>query len=134
MTRRLLLSYFLLTGFVLLVLEISLGFSLTHNAEHDMLSGVGPDAMVLATLVLAGVGSVVLAAVLLVGWELARSTTRPLRSLEGVARRLAAGDLSARAGVPKGPPELRSLSDAFNQMASRLEELVTSQSEFASHA
>jgi len=77
---------------------------------------------------------VVLAAVLIVGWELARSTTRPLRSLEGVARRLAAGDLSARAGVPKGPPELRSLSDAFNQMASRLEELVTSQSEFSAHA
>src|SRR5438445_106222 len=119
MTRRLLLSYFLLTGFVLLVLEIPLGFSLTHNAEHSLLGGVG---------------SVVLAAVFLVGWELARSTTRPLRSLEGVAGRLAAGDLSARAVVPKGPPELRSLSDAFNQMASRLEELVTSRSEFAAHA
>jgi signal transduction histidine kinase len=248
MTRRLLLSYFLLTGFVLLVLEIPLGFSLAHNAEHDMLGGVGHDTTVLATLVedtveqrqvsaiagpagdyarrvggrvvvvgstgttlfdsghpsgapedfsnrpeirqalagasptgvrysatlgydlayasapvasggkvygavritysaaalvrqkhrvwlvLAAVGSVVLAAVLIVGWELARSTTRPLRSLEAVARRLAAGDLSARAGVPKGPPELRSLSDAFNQMASRLEELVTSQSEFSAHA
>lgn len=248
MTRRLLLSYFLLTGFVLLVLEIPLGFSLTYNAEHNLLSGVGHDATVLATLVedtveqrqtkaiagpagdyarrvggrvivvdaagttlfdsdhpsgapedfsnrpeirqalagaspagvrysatlgydlayasapvasggqvhgavritysattlvrqkhrvwliLVGVGSVVLAAVFLVGWELARSTTRPLRSLEGVAGRLAAGDLSARAGVPKGPRELRSLSGAFNQMASRLEELVTSQSEFAAHA
>src|SRR5205823_6182442 len=51
MTRRLLLSYFLLTGFVLLVLEIPLGFSLTHNAEHNLLSGVGHDATVLATLV-----------------------------------------------------------------------------------
>src|SRR3981081_331964 len=51
MTRRLLLSYFLLTGFVLLVLEIPLGFSLTHNAEHDMLRGVGHDAIVLASLV-----------------------------------------------------------------------------------
>ena len=51
MTRRLLLSYLLLTGFVLLVLEIPLGFSLTHNAEHDMLRGVGHDAIVLASLV-----------------------------------------------------------------------------------
>src|SRR2546427_1747602 len=51
MTRRLLLSYFLLTGFGLLVLEIPLGFSLTHNAEHNLLSGVGHDATVLATLV-----------------------------------------------------------------------------------
>src|SRR5438445_5953581 len=51
MTRRLLLSYFLLTGFVLLVLEIPLGFSLAHNAEHDMLGGVGHDTTVLATLV-----------------------------------------------------------------------------------
>src|SRR2546429_9185257 len=51
MTRRLLLSYFLLTGFVLLVLEIPLGFSLTYNAEHNLLTGVGHDATVLATLV-----------------------------------------------------------------------------------
>ena len=51
MTRRLLLSYFLLTGFVLLVLEIPLGVSLTHNAEHNLLSGVGHDATVLATIV-----------------------------------------------------------------------------------
>ena len=51
MTRRLLLSYLLLTGFVLLVLEIPLGFSLTNNAEHNLLSGVGHDATVLATIV-----------------------------------------------------------------------------------
>lgn len=248
MARRLLLSYLLLTGFVLLVMEIPLGIALTRDAEHNLLNGAGHDASVLATLtedgvvqrqvpriaqpavsyaqrvggrvivvdagggtlfdsehpagssedfssrpeirqalagssptgirysstlgyslayaaapvtssgqvrgavritysaaaltsrehrvwlILIGVGAVVLGSALLVGWELAQSTTRPLRSLEGAAGRLATGDLSARAVVPVGPPELRSLATAFNQMAGRLGDLVTSQSEFAAHA
>src|SRR6202012_4670140 len=55
---------------------------------------------------------------------LARWVSRPLKSLDAAARRLADGDLASRAKVTSGAPELRRLGTAFNTMAGRLEALV----------
>ena len=67
-------------------------------------------------------GAVIAAALL--GFGLARWVSRPLKSLDAAARRLADGDLAIRAKVASGPPELRRLGATFNTMAGRLEALV----------
>jgi len=68
---------------------------------------------------------VTLAAATLLGVVFARSVVRPLRQLQETATALGHGDLEARTPVDDGPPEVRSLSAAFNDTASRLEQLVT---------
>jgi two-component system OmpR family sensor kinase len=57
----------------------------------------------------------------------------PLRRLEGTARRLAGGDLNARA-VVEGSSEQRSLSGSFNEMAGRVQRLIGAQREFVADA
>jgi two-component system, OmpR family, sensor kinase len=79
------------------------------------------------------VAAVVLALGLLAGGLIARQTAMPLARLEGTARRLADGELSARASV-EGSSEQRSLSRSFNVMADRLGRLITAQREFAADA
>ena len=44
------------------------------------------------------------------------------------------GDLTARAAVDAGPPEIRALAARFNEMVARLEVLVRSQQEFVADA
>jgi signal transduction histidine kinase len=83
-------------------------------------------------LILLAVG--VVAAVALLGAVVARSVTRPLTQLERAARRLGGGDLSARAPAADGPPEVKALSRSFNDMAGRLDELVTAQRAFVADA
>ena len=85
-------------------------------------------------LSLAALGGVVLVAVAGVGFVLARSVTGPVRDLEHVADRLAAGDLTARASVDTGPPEVRALADSVNDMAARLGVLVDAQRAFVANA
>ena len=70
----------------------------------------------------------------LVGLRFASSVTKPLKVLERSATTLARGDLSARVEQPEGPPEVRSLGHAFNDMAARLEELVVAQRSFVDDA
>lgn len=77
---------------------------------------------------------VVLAAVAVVGFVLARSVTRPVRALEATAVAIAGGDLRARAPAEHGPPELRTLAERFNDMAARLEELLGAQQAFVADA
>ena len=72
-------------------------------------------------------GTIALAALIgaaLMAFGLARWVSRPLKSLDAAARRLADGDLAIRAEVGSGPPELRRLGTTFNTMAGRLEALV----------
>ena len=84
-------------------------------------------------LALAGVAAVVLGVVALVGFALARSTTRPLRALEQATTAVAHGDLEARA-PPTGVREVRRLAEAFNDMAARLSRLLDSQRAFVADA
>lgn len=68
------------------------------------------------------------------GWLVARWAIGPVAALEAGAQRLAAGDLSGRAEVERGPPELRRLAGTFNDMAARVETLVDSQRSFVADA
>jgi signal transduction histidine kinase len=77
---------------------------------------------------------VVLGAVAIVGSVLARSVTRPVRSLEDAVTALAGGDLAARAPTRAGPPEVRTLAVEFNDMARRLGELIKAQRSFVADA
>jgi signal transduction histidine kinase len=85
-------------------------------------------------LALGGVAAVVLGVVALVGLALARSTTRPLSALEQATTALARGELAARAPTDRGPPEVRRLAAAFNDMAARLGRLLDSQRAFVADA
>src|SRR5690606_41359039 len=65
---------------------------------------------------------------LLATWVAAATTrrlTRPLRALEGGARRLAAGERGIRLPLPPTRDELRSLTPAFNSLVSGLERQET---------
>lgn len=79
------------------------------------------------------IGSAILCAVALVGWALARSLARPVAHLERATTALAEGHLDERA-VEEGPHELRALARAFNDMAQRLQALITSQHQFVADA
>jgi signal transduction histidine kinase len=85
-------------------------------------------------LVLAGIGVVVLAVVAVAGLWLARWVSRPLTDLRDAARRAEGGDLGARADAADGPPEVRELAGAFNDMVGRLDLLVGTQEQFVADA
>ncbi|HKA68025.1 MAG TPA: HAMP domain-containing sensor histidine kinase [Actinomycetes bacterium] len=81
-----------------------------------------------AWLVLALLGVALLLVGLLVADRLARSMSRPVEDLAAVSRRLAAGELTARAGSA-GPPEIRAVAAALNELGSRIRGLVTHERE-----
>jgi signal transduction histidine kinase len=85
-------------------------------------------------VLLAAVAAVVLAAATLASVLIARSVGRPLRRLQRTASALADGQLSARADVDAGPPEVRAVASTFNTMATRLEQLLASQQAFVADA
>jgi signal transduction histidine kinase len=72
--------------------------------------------------------------VFLVSLRLARQFTVPVDRLVDASARFGDGQLDARAEVPRGPPELRQLTERFNATAVRLERLVRSQQEFVADA
>jgi len=86
-----------------------------------------------AELGLGLIGLVTLALGLLVGAVIARQVARPLGRLEAVARRVADGDLDARAKI-EGPREQRSLGASFNVMTDRISRLLESQRAFVADA
>jgi len=75
-------------------------------------------------IILGTIAAAAIIAAAVLGFGLARWVSRPLKSLDAAARRLADGDLTSRAKVESGPPELRRLGSTFNTMAGRLEALV----------
>ncbi len=85
-------------------------------------------------LALGGVAVVVLAAVVLIGWVIARSVTRPLRELTASAARFARGDFSVAERVSEGPPEIRVLDDTMATMAQRLDAVLSDQRRFVADA
>lgn len=98
-----------------------------------------PDQVVTTTVnnQLSLLSIVALLAVLLagiVGYFVAGSITRRIRLLQEATESLAAGNLSTRADESAGTSELRSLSASFNDMAERLENLISQQRTFAADA
>lgn len=81
-----------------------------------------------ATVVIVGLGLVLFLVSLLVADRLARTMTRPLTELADVAETLGSGDLQARV-VPSGPPEVREVGSAMNQLATRIGELLVEERE-----
>jgi len=85
-------------------------------------------------LVLFGIGAGVLVVAVFVARRLARWTVDPLRQLDAHAAELGHGDLSTRADIVAGPPEVIALARTFNNMAQQLDELVRSQRRFVADA
>ncbi len=79
------------------------------------------EAIAAMTAVRAWQAAVLIAVSVAISTLLARRMTRPIRRLAEAARSVAAGDWSARV-APAGPREIRSLTEAFNEMAVRVEE------------
>jgi two-component system, OmpR family, sensor kinase len=84
-------------------------------------------------LVLVGAGAAALLLGVGVAWVLAGFLTRPLESLTATARRVAGGDLDARA-PERGSREQRQVATAFNEMTSRLQGALEAQREFVANA
>jgi two-component system, OmpR family, sensor kinase len=84
-------------------------------------------------LVLVAAGGVALLLGVAVAWVLAGFFTRPLDALAGTARRVAGGDLSARAPV-SGSREHKEVATSFNEMTSRLQGALEAQREFVANA
>ena len=91
----------------------------TVNQQLGLLSLVAVIALLLAAIV---------------GYIVSGSITRRIRLLQSATEELAAGDLRSRADESAGTSELRSLAASFNDMASRLELLITQQRTFAADA
>ncbi len=62
-----------------------------------------------------------------------RFITRPVDELVGATKRLAAGDLSARTGLPPGEGELNQLARSFDQMAESLGQNITERKQAEEH-
>lgn len=84
-------------------------------------------------IALVGVGAVALLLGLVVAWLLAGSLAKPLRGLAGTARRVAHGDLDARASV-EGSAEQREVATAFNDMTGQMASTLRGQREFVANA
>jgi signal transduction histidine kinase len=85
-------------------------------------------------LALGAIAVVVLAAVTLIGWVVARSVTRPLRELTATATRFAGGDLSVVDHDVEGPAEIQALDETMSTMAQRLEAVLGDQRRFVADA
>lgn len=77
-------------------------------------------ALATAAIVTIGLGAVLAAG-------LARWIGHPLRDLRAAATSMGHGDLSRRSDTQSGPPEVRAVATAFNEMALRLATLLDSQ-------
>lgn len=89
-------------------------------AENDSLIPTGPDLLAIAIMVFFALVAAIVAAFRLAGRILA-----PLNSVAASARRIADGDLSARAVAgDRSLGETAHLADDFNDMASRLQKMA----------
>ncbi len=85
-------------------------------------------------LLLAAIAGLVLAAVGAAGVILARWLARPLAQVEHAAAAAGRGDLSVRAPVDLGPPEVQSLGRSFNAMVVAIGGLLRAQRDFVADA
>ncbi len=64
---------------------------------------------------------IVVGAAVIIALNVADRVVKPVSDLVGAARRVSAGDLTARVNVPQSRDEIGALASAFNQMTQRLE-------------
>jgi two-component system, cell cycle response regulator len=102
----------------LLATAVSLGSGQSVLVLSVERPGIRALELILVLVLLIGL---VLAA--LIGWLLARVTTRPLAELSAAAARVAAGDLETRIDTPSGD-EIGQLAAAFNEMTDELRSYV----------
>ncbi len=108
---------------------------LVHGAVRLTLDKQATNALVHGYwAALAAVAVVVLVAMAGIGWAIARSVTRPLRTLDAAAARFATGDLAPVEPDPSAPPEIAVLGDTMNMMARRLDRLLAEHREFVADA
>jgi two-component system, OmpR family, sensor kinase len=81
----------------------------------------------------AALAAIVLALGMIAGGLIAQQIARPIRRLDGAARRVASGDLDATVAV-EGSKEQRSLARAFNEMTTRIKRLLRVQQDFVADA
>ncbi|GAB3644756.1 HAMP domain-containing sensor histidine kinase [Glycomyces tarimensis] len=91
--------------------------------DRQLTAGVGRSWLLLGAIALA-----LLAFGLLLASRLAKILLVPLDDLAAVSKRLAAGDLEARANAD-GPAELRRVGTALNTLADRIKELLEAERE-----
>lgn len=84
-------------------------------------------------LLLAAIAAIALALAAVVGFSLARWASRPLAGLGEAAIDVGRGDLDARAPVA-GPPEVRTVAEAFNETVGKLAAHVDAQEAFVADA
>lgn len=82
---------------------------------------------------IAALAGVVLLLGIVAGALIAQQIARPIRRLDGAARRVAEGDLDTTVAV-EGSTEQRSLSRAFNEMTQRIKRLLRVQQDFVADA
>jgi signal transduction histidine kinase len=83
---------------------------------------------------IAVIGGIGLSIGLVIAAVMSGSLARPLTRLAATARRLGAGDLSARAHDVTGADEIEELAGSFDEMADRVERTVQAQREFVANA
>ncbi len=82
---------------------------------------------------IAALAAVVLLLGVVAGALIAQQIARPIRRLDGAARRVAEGDLDTSVAV-EGSTEQRSLARAFNEMTQRIKRLLRVQQDFVADA
>jgi signal transduction histidine kinase len=108
-------------GHVVGAVRVTQSIAAVHRAVRRAVLGLGL------------IGLIVLALGLSAGAVIAAQVSRPITRLEAVARRVAHGDLSARAEV-EGSSEQRSLARSFNEMTERITRLLAAQQAFVADA
>ncbi len=111
-------------GHIVGVVQMAVPLSEVLNQTRDFWLRLGLTALFAA------------AAAALAGWLLADQLVRPVARLRAAAARLAAGNLGERvpADSTGGVTEIAELGEAFNDMAERVENMITSQRAFVANA
>lgn len=112
-----------------LLLRVPIGPSTDrHGTVVFARSEAGVERRVAALwLLLGGAAAVTLLVGALVGRYLGRWIATPLRSLIVAAEGIGAGSVTARADADAGPPQVREVASAFNEMADRVSMLLAAQ-------
>ena len=94
----------------------------TVLSDYDALLGRSRTLQLQFHAALFLIALIVVGAAVAIALSVADRVVKPVSDLVDAARKVSAGDLSARVKVPQTRDEFRTLSDTFNQMTGRIEE------------